>query len=51
MPRKKHSKESIIATLQNLAARLKKETLSKREVGSVIPVSSLNNHFGNLGTH
>ena len=30
MGRKKHSKESIITTLQNLAASLKKDTLSNR---------------------
>jgi hypothetical protein len=36
MPRKKHSKESIVATLQSLATGLKKDTLSTREVGAGI---------------
>ena len=48
MGRKKHSKESIIATLRNLAARLKNDTLSQRDVNSVLPVSSINYHFGSL---
>jgi hypothetical protein len=47
--RKKHSKESIITTLQNLAASLKKDTLSKQDVNRVLPASSINTYFGSLG--
>jgi hypothetical protein len=39
MGRKKHSKESIITILQNLAASLKKDTLSKQEVNGPIAPS------------
>jgi hypothetical protein len=49
MAKRRHNKESIIATLQNLAAGMKKETLSKSDVGKVLPTSSVNNHFGSLG--
>ncbi len=49
MPAKRHTKESIIQTLQSLAANLGKTTLSKVEVQQVLPVSSIRNHFGSLG--
>ncbi len=49
MGRKIHSKQSIIQTLQNLAKSLGKATLTKQEVQTVVPVSSVNNHFGSLG--
>lgn len=45
----KHTKESILNVLRNLAAELGKETLTKREVQPHIPHSSLNYHFGSLG--
>ena len=38
MARRQHSKESIIITLQNLADSLKQDTLSKCEVGKVVPI-------------
>ena len=47
--RRRHSKENIIVTLQNLAHRLGKKTLSKSEMNSVISASSINYHFGTLG--
>ena len=49
MAKRRHSKESIIATLQNLAASLKKDTLSKRETSAMLSSSSVNYHFGSLG--
>ncbi len=49
MPRQKHTNESIIATLQNLAANLGKDTLTKSEVQPHIPVSTVTAHFGSLG--
>lgn len=49
MAKQRHSKESIIATLQNLAAGLKKDTLSKSDIGRVLPPSSVNRYFVNLG--
>ena len=49
MAAKRHSKESIIRTLQNLAANLGKTRLSKTEVQRVLPVSSVRDHFGSLG--
>ncbi len=49
MGRKSHSKESIIQILQNLAKRLNKNNLSKKEVQLEIPLSSLCNYFGTLG--
>ena len=48
MPRKKHSKESIITTLKNLAATLKKDTLSKQDVSKILSVSCVSNYFGSL---
>jgi hypothetical protein len=49
MPAKRHSKESIICTLQSLAANLGKNTLSKSDVQQVVPLSSINNYFVCLG--
>jgi hypothetical protein len=49
MPAKRHTKDSIIQTLQSLAANLGKTTLSKAEVQHVLPASSVANHFGSLG--
>jgi hypothetical protein len=49
MSRKKHNKESIITTLQSLAARLKKDTLAGPEVAGIISLSALDYHFGGLG--
>ena len=49
MAKHRHSKENIIATLQNLAAALKKDTLSKSDAARVLPTSSVNYHFGSLG--
>ena len=49
MPAKKHDRESIIETLHNLAQRLGKDSLSKYEVATAIPTSTVTNHFGNVG--
>ena len=48
MPTKSHSKESIISTLQNLAANLDKTVLTKADVQRVLPNSSVRYHFGTL---
>ncbi|MHB8653105.1 MAG: homing endonuclease associated repeat-containing protein [Terriglobia bacterium] len=50
MGKQRHSRDSIMQTLQNVAARLGKTTLSKREVGSHLSLSAINYYFGNLGT-
>ena len=44
-----HTKESILNTLRNLAAELGKGTLTKKDVQSHIPESSVRYHFGSLG--
>jgi hypothetical protein len=49
MGRKRHSKQSIIQTLQNLAKSLGKDTLTAQEVQAVIPVSSIGGYFASLG--
>ena len=49
MPRRRHTPESIVQTLQNLAKRLGQESLSKRDVQSVIANSTIDYHFGSLG--
>ena len=45
----KYSKESIVQVLQNLAKSLGKDTLTKKEVQTTIPVSSVKTYFGSLG--
>jgi hypothetical protein len=47
--RRKHTRGDIIETLKNLAGSLGKETLSKKEVSTVLPPSVVNYHFGSLG--
>jgi len=47
--RRKHTRGDIIETLQNLARSLGKDTLSKKEVGAVLPSSVVNYHFASLG--
>ena len=49
MGRQRHSKESIIQVLQNCAKRLGKDTLTKQEVQTAVPVSSVTFHFGSIG--
>lgn len=49
MAKQQHSKESIIAALQNIAVGLKKDTLSKSDVARVLPPSSVAFHFASLG--
>ena len=49
MPGKKHSKESIVQVLQNVARAVGANTLSKKQVSSHVPLSSINYHFGSLG--
>lgn len=46
---KKHSRETIVQVLKNLARQLGKDTLSKKEVGANLPLSSVNSYFGSLG--
>jgi hypothetical protein len=46
---KRRTKESIIQTLQGLASNLGRTTLGKADVQRVLPLSSVNNHFGSLG--
>lgn len=45
----KHSKESLIIILQNIADRLQKTSLSTEDVSPHLSLSSLRYHFGNLG--
>ena len=48
MPGKKHSRESIIQTLQCLAQNLGKKALTTVDVRKHMPLSSLDYHFGSL---
>jgi len=45
----RHTKESIIQTLQNVASTLGTQTLSKADVAKHLPPSSVNYHFGSIG--
>lgn len=49
MGARKHTKESVIQLLQNLAKQLGRTNLSKRDVQPHIAESSLRNVFGSLG--
>ncbi len=49
MPASKYTDEEILQILRSHAQRLGKPTLSKKEVASVIPVSTVGNRFGSLG--
>lgn len=49
MPEQRHTRESLVQTLQNVAADLRTDALSKRDVSAHIPLSSINYYFGNLG--
>ena len=49
MGRQRHSKESIVQILQNLAKSLGKDSLTKQQVQTVMPSSSIEYHFGSLG--
>lgn len=49
MARDRYSRESIIQTLQNVAANLGRTVLSTRDVSAHISMSSINYYFGNLG--
>jgi hypothetical protein len=49
MSKQAHTKESIIQTLQNVAARLEKKALSKRDIQPHVPMSSVRYHFGSIG--
>ena len=49
MARQCHTRESIIQTLQNVAAQLGRTVLSKRDVSAHLPLSVVNYRFGNLG--
>ena len=42
MAKQRHTKESIIQTLQNVATRLGKSALSKQDVHPHVPLSSVN---------
>jgi hypothetical protein len=48
MGRRKHSHDDIIKALRNLARSLRKDTLSKKEVATVLPLSTVGYHFGSL---
>jgi hypothetical protein len=52
MAKKKHTKESIIQTLQNLAKKLGKNTLSKADINthlsSILSLSSIIRYFGSV---
>ncbi len=48
MATRRHTRESIVQTLQNVAARKGKTVLSKQEVAAHIPISSVRFHFGSL---
>jgi hypothetical protein len=49
MGTQRHSRESIIQTLQNVAANLGTTKLSSRDVNPHIPLSAVKYHFGNVG--
>ena len=49
MGAQRHTKDSIILTLQNLAQRLGREELHVADITGVISKSSINYHFGSLG--
>ena len=49
MSAKRHSKEDILETLQNLARNLGQKSLSTKEVAKVISPSTINYHFGSVG--
>ena len=48
MQKRKHTKESIIQTLQNQAKQLQKN-LSMADVAKILSISSISYHFGSLG--
>jgi hypothetical protein len=45
----RYSKEQIIETLKNLAERLQQNSLSTKDIASVISVSTVAGKFGNIG--
>lgn len=49
MASNKHTRESITVLLRNLASRLGKSTLTKKEISTEIPPSVVNYYFGNVG--
>jgi len=49
VPEKRHTKESIVLTLPNLAQRLGTKSLTTKDVQKAIPISSVSSIFGNLG--
>lgn len=49
MSRTKYTKEQIITTLQELAKRLGKDTLTKYDVQTVLALSTVGYRFGSLG--
>lgn len=49
MPGKKHDRDTILETLRNLAQRLGKSTLTKRDVQTVLSSSTVCQYFGNVG--
>lgn len=49
MGKKTHTRESIIQTLQSLAQRLGKDSLSIADLQGLISPSSINGYFGSLG--
>jgi hypothetical protein len=49
MGRPRHTKESIVQALKNLAAKMNVSTLSKQQVRRVLSPSSISHHYGSLG--
>lgn len=47
--KKQYSKEKIIETLKNLAQSLGKQNLSKKDISTIIPISTVNRYFGSIG--
>ena len=45
---KKYSNEKIIEILKNLSRKLGKPNLSKKDIATVIPTSTVNSHFGSI---
>ena len=49
MPEQRHTRESIVQTLKNVAANLNKQALSNQDIQAHLPLSSVAYHFGSVG--
>jgi hypothetical protein len=47
--KRRHTEETIIQTLKSLAKSLGKDTLTKAEIQTLVPTSSVESHFGSVG--